>query len=188
LLTGTVRLAVTEDYDGVVYDLDGTLVRLDVDWSAARRDAAGVLSARGVDVEGRSLWDLLELAVEHGYRRPVEDAIAHHERRGARTAERLPAADNLPHPCPVGVCSLNATAACRIALELHGLDDAVDAVVGRDSLDSYKPDPAPLLAVLDELAVDPGRALFVGDTERDQETARRAGVDFAFVADRVDAA
>ena len=39
------------NYDAVVYDLDGTLVDLAVDWDAVARDVASLLEARGVDLE-----------------------------------------------------------------------------------------------------------------------------------------
>lgn len=172
-------------YEALVYDLDGTLVRLDVDWGAVAEEVAAVLRARGLEAEG-SLWDLLQHAEEvgEGHRRAVEEVIADHEREGARSADRLPLAEELPAEVPTGVCSLNCEAACRIALELHGLDGHVDAVVGRDTVTAHKPDPEPLLATVDALGAGPQAALFVGDSDSDRVTAERAGVSFQSVADR----
>jgi len=175
---------MSADYDAVVYDLDGTLVRLAVDWDAVASDVDDVLQARGVDTAGHSLWDMLELSEQRGHRDAVESAIADHERPGARDSERLPLLDELPLDVPVGVCSLNCEAACRIALEIHGVEGHVDAVVGRDSLSAYKPDPAPLRALLAEFDVSPSAALFVGDSESDATAARRASMDFQWVRER----
>ncbi len=172
-------------YDAIVYDLDGTLVELDVDWEAARDDAAAVLSAHGVDTSEMGLWDVLEAAEPNGVLERVNEAIAEHEREGARSATRLQLADEFPHEVPVGVCSLNSEAACRIALELHGLDGHVNAVVGRDSTDAYKPDPKPLLEAVPAIGAEPASTLFVGDGERDALTAERAGLPFQYVADRL---
>jgi phosphoglycolate phosphatase len=176
---------VTEEYDAVVYDLDGTLVDLDVDWDAVRTDAASAVRARGVDPEAGNLWEILERAEDAGYRRLVEELIADYERDGARTATRLALADELPLGVPTAVCSLNAEAACRIALELYGLDSHVDAIVGRDTVSGVKPDPEPLLAAVEALDADPSRTLFVGDTETDERTAKRAGLDFQYTVGRV---
>jgi len=173
---------VTDDYDAVVYDLDGTLVDLLVDWEAVAADVADVLGDAGVDARGVGLWEMLNLADEAGVPDAVEAAIAAHEREGARRSRRLPTADELTDGGPpAAVCSLNCEAACRLALETHGLDDLVEAVVGRDSVDTRKPDPEPLLAALEPLGVPPERALFVGDSERDAEAARRAGTAFRWV-------
>jgi len=175
--------SVTDEYDAVVYDLDGTLVRLQVDWAVARDDALAAVREADIAVDDIGLWALLDRAHREGFAEVVERVVAGHERRGARTAERLPTADDLPRSVPVGVCSLNSEAACRLALERHGLDGYVDSVVGRDSVDTYKPDPEPLLTVVDALSVTPGSTLFVGDSERDEQTAEQAGVAFRYVAE-----
>jgi phosphoglycolate phosphatase len=180
----SLRPSVTAEYETVVYDLDGTLARLVVDWEQVREDVASKVRARDVDVTEMSLWELFEHAHGAPLERDVEAAIQEHERDGARRSERLPLADELPLDVPVGVCSLNCEAACRIALEMHGLDRHVQAIVGRDSIDSYKPDPEPLLRTIQLLDAPPESSLFVGDSETDEIAADRAGVDFQYVADR----
>jgi phosphoglycolate phosphatase-like HAD superfamily hydrolase len=172
---------VTAAYDAIVYDLDGTLVRLAVDWPAVHREVVSRLREDGVTVDDESLWELLDRAHREGFVAVVEGVITAHEHRGARAATRLPTADELPRPVPVGVCSLNAESACRLALERHDLAAHVDTVVGRDTVGTYKPDPEPLLAAVRDLAVTPDQALFVGDSERDARTAERAGVAFQYV-------
>jgi len=173
------------EYEATVYDLDGTLVRLDVDWAAVATRCGAILRARDLDVEDASTWEMRELAAEHGLLDRVDAAIAEFEREGARSADRLPLADELARERPVGVCSLNNAAACRVALELHGLDGHVQTIVGRDSVDAVKPDPEPLLAAVEALGAKPGNALFVGDSETDAVAARRAGTAFQWVEERV---
>lgn len=178
-------LAVTAEYEAVVYDLDGTLARLAVDWEQVRADVASKLRAREVDVEGKTLWDLFEHAHGSPLERAVEEAISQHERAGARRSDRLALADELPHDVPVGVCSLNCAEACRIALREHDLLVTVDAVVGRDTVAERKPSPEPLLTTLARLdeSLSPGAALFVGDSERDEEAATRAQIPYEWAYD-----
>ena len=171
-------------YDAVVYDLDGTLVHLAVDWAAVTDDVLEVYATAAVEPPSESLWDLLADSEGTDLHDDVEAAIAVHEREGARTSRRLAHADELlTREIPVGVCSLNCEAACRIALEEHGLLEAVDVVVGRDTVTNRKPHPEPLLEAVDGLSVEPGRTLFVGDSERDEATAKRAGTAFEYVDD-----
>ncbi|RJX43756.1 HAD family hydrolase [Halonotius aquaticus] len=171
-----------KQYAGIVYDLDGTLLTLAVNWEAVADDVIQVYADAGIDAAGASLWSLLEDADDHGITADVEAAISRHEREGARRSRRCGLADELAkQTVPVGVCSLNCEAACRIALETHGLADDVATVVGRDSVATHKPDPEPLLATLEDLGVEPTNALFVGDSPRDKETAERAGVAFEYV-------
>ena len=171
------------DPEAIVYDLDGTLVRLAVEWDQVRAEVLDLYREAGVGGTD-SLWDMMANAPEHGLRDPVEAAIRRHEEAGARTSDRLGLADELlSTKQPAGICSLNAESACRIALDTHDLLAAVDSVVGRDSVDAHKPDPTPLLAVIDELGAAPAQTLFVGDSERDLETAKRAGTDFSWAED-----
>lgn len=172
------------DHDAVVYDLDGTIVRLVVDWDRVERELADRLADAGVDPAGRSAWALLDAGAAAGVGEEFEALVADHERKGARRSERLPTADELvAREAPVAVCSLNAEAACRVALRRHGLADHVDAVVGRDTVAERKPAPEPVLAALEPLDVAPERALFVGDSKQDERAAERAGVAFRYVGD-----
>ncbi|MFB6092893.1 MAG: HAD family hydrolase [Haloquadratum sp.] len=167
-------------YDAVVWDLDGTLVRLSVDWEEVTGDVAELFDAHGVDASDVDLWEMLHLADESGLREEVESVIAAHERAGAERSRRLSHADVVGEFRTEGVCSLNAENACRTALDVHGLSAHVDAVVGRDTLATQKPDPEPLLETLRRMGVGPDEAVFVGDSERDAEAARRAGVAFRY--------
>ena len=183
---------MTDGYQAVIYDLDGTLTHLQVDWGQVREDVAAKFRVRDIDVADASLWELLERAEARRdedagldqLARAVEETIAEHERDGARRSDRLPAADELPLDVPVGVCSLNCEAACRIALELHGIDSDVQVIVGRDTVERYKPDPEPLLYAARQLGAEPTQTLFVGDSERDEIAAGRAGMPFQYVSDR----
>ncbi|WP_049926840.1 HAD family hydrolase [Halopiger goleimassiliensis] len=170
------------EYDAVVYDLDGTLVELDVDWDAVASDVRSVYESAGVEPPSRDLWDLLDGAAEAGLDGEVESTVARYEREGARSAPRLAHADELVDlSVPVGVCSLNCERACRIALEEHDLTGEVAAVVGRDTVDTRKPDPEPLLEAISRLGATPEGTLFVGDSPRDELTAERAGTAFEYV-------
>lgn len=168
-----------EPYEAVVFDLDGTLVRLDVDWQALEEEIGGLLDEAGLDPGEYSAWELLDAAERVGLGETVDAIITDHEVAGARTCRRLRLADVLAHiDLPLGVVSLNAERAARIALERESLLGSIDVVVGRGSVPQRKPSPEPLLEALRELDVSPEAAVFVGDSASDETTARRAGVDF----------
>lgn len=178
-----------DDYDAVVYDLDGTLVNLDVDWDQVAREAAAVYRASGIDPPSGDLWAMLAEADDYGLADPVAGVVCEHEREGARRSDRLSLADQLlaraADGVPVGVCSLNCEAAVRIALAEHDLASTLESgpIVGRDTVATQKPDPEPLLAACRSLGVTPERTLFVGDSPRDERTAERAGTRFVYVSD-----
>ena len=167
------------NHDAVVFDLDGTLVRLVVDWGAVADSVASTLRERGIEPP-EDLWGMVETADEHGASEAVEAVIAEYEREGARNSERLPAADTIPAR-PTAVCSLNCEDACRIAIAQHDIG-GITAVVGRDTVATKKPDPEPLLEAIRRIDADPKTSLFVGDSPQDEQAAERAGVDYVDVS------
>ncbi|MFC7202095.1 HAD family hydrolase [Haloferax namakaokahaiae] len=170
------------EFDAIVYDLDGTLVDLRVDWDGAMAEMASALQDAGVDTRSMGVWSMVDHASHVGLGERVERILDGYERAGALKSKCLPAVDVLQSDgVSSGVCSLNSEGACWTALDVHDLDDHVDAVVGRDTVAARKPDPEPLLATLDRMGVGTESAVFVGDSYRDELTARRAGVAYRYV-------
>jgi phosphoglycolate phosphatase len=77
----------------------------------------------------------------------------------------------------LGLCTNKPEMPARAVLRHMGIEAVFDAVIAGGMLDSRKPEPAMLLAVIEELGG--GATLYVGDSEIDAQTARRAGVLFA---------
>lgn len=78
----------------------------------------------------------------------------------------------------LGVCTNKPIRPTRAVLDHMGLARQFETLWGGDSLAVHKPDPAPLHAAFD--ALGSGAQIYVGDSEVDAETARRAGVPFLF--------
>jgi phosphoglycolate phosphatase len=60
-------------------------------------------------------------------------------------------------------------------LEALGLGKKFRVVYGGNSFETKKPDPLGVNTILHELAAEPARAMFIGDSEIDVQTARNAG-------------
>ena len=166
-------------WEGVVFDLDGTLVDLDVDWELVDREVRQTCREHDLEADGEDAWALLASARDAGCLEPVEAVIAKHEVPGARLSNRLELADRIDRlSLPTAVCSLNCEEACRTALAVHQLEDDIEVVIGRDSVATWKPDPVPLQTAVDRLGVNHADAIFIGDSERDAITAHRANVPF----------
>jgi HAD superfamily hydrolase (TIGR01509 family) len=61
-------------------------------------------------------------------------------------------------------------------LEICGADDHVEAATSSDDADNSKPDPDIVQAALKRLKLLPEKAVLIGDTPYDVESARRAGI------------
>ncbi|MEE9163262.1 MAG: HAD-IA family hydrolase [Thermoplasmata archaeon] len=177
-------LGLLRPYAPVVFDLDGTLVRLQVDWGKARAALGRIAGRFGRDLAGRTVWEMLREASGREAA-ALDQALRNYEIEGGARAVRLPIADVLPHlgEGAVGVVTLNCHACAEEALRSTGLSAFIGAIVARGDTTRLKPDPEPLLVCIQELGGEPGNAVFVGDRERDRETAEAAGTAFLAVHD-----
>jgi len=72
----------------------------------------------------------------------------------------------------------NRTDTMERLLREFGLADRFDLVVTSRDVERPKPFPDPLFKILSRFRVEPRQAVFVGDSEVDEATARAAGVPF----------
>lgn len=74
------------------------------------------------------------------------------------------------------VCTNKIEGLSRLVLEKLGVGGRFAAVAGGDTFPARKPDPAHLLGVIAAAGGKPDRAVMVGDSRTDLDTARSAGV------------
>lgn len=85
----------------------------------------------------------------------------------------------------LAVCTNKMQDHSRQLLDALGILDRFAALAGRDTYPVYKPDPRHLTLVIADAQGDPQRAVLVGDSKTDVDTARAAdipviGVDFGY--------
>lgn len=166
-------------YTPVVFDLDGTLVRLQVDWREAQAVLGRIARRFGRDPAGRTVWEMLREASGREAA-ALGAALEPLEIDGGMRAQPLPLADILPHWTreEVGIVTLNCHACAEEALRVNGLTRHVGAIVAREDTTRLKPDPEPLLLCIKRLGGKPEGAVFVGDRDRDRETAEASGTAY----------
>lgn len=76
----------------------------------------------------------------------------------------------------LGICTNKSQAASMAVLKAFGIADDFTAVVGGDVVPLRKPNPAHLLAVIEQLGATPGDAVMIGDGENDYAAARALGI------------
>lgn len=179
----TADPAALGEFDAVVFDLDRTLVELDVDWSTVNDGLVDLLAdAMDGPLSEYNRPEIIALAREVGRYEELDRLLTEYEVAGAETARGLPLLEVIDElDCPVGVCTANAADAAKRALERHGVLEAVDVVVARGTTDEEKPHPLPLYECLSNVGTSPGNAVFVGDHRSDAETAVAAGTSFLHV-------
>lgn len=81
----------------------------------------------------------------------------------------------------LGICTNKPAALAEALMQDLDFRSPFAALVGADTLPVRKPDPAPLLETVRRVGGDPRRALLVGDTVTDRDTARAAGMPVVLV-------
>lgn len=81
----------------------------------------------------------------------------------------------------VGICTNKPGAQAEELLQRFGVRQAFGSMIAADTLPFRKPDPRPLFEAILRAGGDPARAVLVGDTVTDRETARNADVPCVLV-------
>lgn len=180
-----------DDFDAVLFDLDGTLVdtapdmvrvlqdmqvargREPVAYETGRRHvsngAVGLLRLAFPD-EGIDFGD----AMHHEYLERYAETVCEKSRVFDGLAELLDLLDNAG--CPWGVVTNKPEHLTLPLLHTLGLATRSACTVSGDSLPVRKPDPGPLLLACDIAGVDAWRSIYIGDAARDIEAGLAAGM------------
>lgn len=175
----------------VLFDFDGTLAQLPVDWVGLKHRLAERFrphSSPMVEFEQMSAG-LLAVREQLG-NEGLREAYAIIEEFELRAVSAL-----TPHPCALKVLddatrrsaqtaifSNNMTSSIQESLAQLGRLNDIGLIIGRDSVRYYKPHPDGLQRALSYFNRDSQEAVFVGDSELDHAAAAAIGMRFVHVA------
>lgn len=187
-------------YSAVIFDLDGTLA----DTAADIREAL----VRALATEGLPPVDVgsVRLMIGGGPRVLVERALhrlnvdtdndlvtrlttrfhSEYLAQGNQLSKLFPGVEGTLRTLHaagirIGLCSNKPDDLCRMLVQNFSLGQYFDEVLGSGGDMPRKPDPAPLLSIIERLGVSPADSLYVGDSKTDVTTARNAGVPVMLV-------
>lgn len=179
----------------IVFDLDGTLVDTAPDLTAALNHVlsqegyaplpvaevrnlvghgARVLIERGMGLNGRSLSG-------EDMQRMFNQFIDYYGQNIATSSTPFPGVTRTldyfrGRQARMGVCTNKPEALSLALLDALNLRGHFTAILGSDSLSVRKPDPAHLLETIRQAGGDPARAVMIGDSAVDIDTARAANI------------
>jgi HAD superfamily hydrolase (TIGR01549 family) len=190
-------LLLAEDIQGLIFDLDGTLLDSAKDILQGMRETfvqAGIgqlpddyfpdnLAGTGENII-RSVFN------DMGWTIPVDLQPFYHlfaenySKLNLRNTQLYPfAADVLQAGkaahLHLGVCTNKTHASALTATKHFGIDTLFSFITGADTWAAAKPSPIPLLETIRMLGLRPEQCLYFGDTSVDAECAQDAGVRFA---------
>lgn len=80
----------------------------------------------------------------------------------------------------IGIVSARDSVLTKDAVKRESFAPYIDIVYESEKTGKYKPDPAPLLAYLEDYKLQSSEMIYIGDLITDKECAVGAGVDFAY--------
>jgi len=176
----------------ILFDLDGTLVNTAPDLAGAVNDmrvergldplplsdlsplcsfgGRGMLG-KGLDLtpDDERYQDTYDAFIEAYRQRMTRESKAYD---GMRKLVREIVADGAIW----GVITNKTEALARPLMDFLAFDPPPACVIGGDSAGAPKPDPAPMLMACRQIFVDPAHCIYIGDSDRDVEAGRAAGM------------
>ncbi len=180
------------ELDAVLFDLDGTLVETNIDFSLMKSEMLRLARDTGIDGDLTSL-DILAI-VDHmnehvrlrigktaaqQVRADALGVLEVIELRHSSNAVEIPAAHELvlalrERGVPVGIVTRNCRAASEDALSRTRI--VPDVLLCREDVVHAKPKPDQLFAALSMLSATPDRSVMVGDHTMDMIAGKAAGM------------
>ena len=184
------------DYDLILYDLDGTV------WDSiplilkcfklAYMDVFGRCDRTDEDLKsyiGRPLGETFEMHDDATARALLDSYLSHNRILLANDEIDLfeGVMDELNRIKSLGISQGIVTSkrfeSAQVTLRLKGLDDFFDVCIYKEDTDRHKPFPEPLIAAAEKIGItDMQRVIYIGDALADAQCAGNAGAGFALVA------
>ena len=178
----------------IVFDLDGTIVRLVADWHSLFK----ALSARFTEknretINLKSISAILFRVVEKGDEEELQlnfNLIRQYELENITSNEPIKEIIyfinnkelfGVSPNIKLAVFSLNTRSTILKSLEMAGILDKFEFFVGREDVRKWKPEPDGLLKILDYFKVNSEEMLYFGDLEKDLLAGANAGVESYYI-------
>ncbi|MFX1355742.1 MAG: HAD family hydrolase [Promethearchaeota archaeon] len=178
----------------IVFDLDGTIVKLAADWHSLKE----VLAKRYREhykeyCRFKSISSCLSYIVERGDEEELQknfDIIRKYELENIRENDPIEETiffiNNLSlfkvkKDSKLAVLSLNTRRTIIESLKLANIFDKIDYFLGREDVRKWKPDPEGLLKIKDYFNVEKNEMIFIGDLDKDILAGKNAGIDTYYI-------
>jgi len=183
-------------FDGasaVLFDMDGTLVDTDIDFTAMKRDTMLFAKRYGMPEEETEPLDILAIVdmltesmrVSLGnvesekVRAEAFSMLEKHEVEPCRNARPVAFASTVLERLRlkgvrVGIVTRNCRRAVDLAMEVTGI--GAEVVLTRDDVRATKPHPEHLIAAMERLGAQPAQGVMVGDHWMDVQGGKAAGM------------
>ncbi len=181
----------------IVFDLDGTIVKLAADWHSLKDVLAERYSEYyQEECQFRSISACLSNIIKRNDEEELRknfEIIRQYELENIR--ENVPIEESVffiknlslfgvQKTTKLAVLSLNTRRTIIESLKLANIYELIDFIVGREDVRKWKPEPQGLLKIKEHFDVKKEEMVFIGDLDNDLLTGQNAGID-SFLVDEL---
>lgn len=187
------------DIKVIIFDLDGTIVNLTVDWMALKDILVDKYRETYKEQsEVKRVSKCLEKIVEKNDENILEnffDVIRHYELENIKDTQLIEETIfiirnkdlfGVKNDAKFAILSLNTRDTITWALELANIRDKIDFIVGREDVRKWKPAPEGLIKIKNQYKIKKEEMVYFGDLENDLLTGENAGIEAYLIDDLVE--
>lgn len=182
----------------IIFDLDGTIVNLTVDWRALKDNL--VKKYREIYKEQcdfERVSRCLEKIVEKNDENILENffgVIRYYELENIRDTQLIEEIIffiknkdffGVKNDAKFAILSLNVRDTIIQALELANIRDKIELIIGREDVRKWKPAPEGLIKIQNHFKIKKEEMVYFGDLENDLLTGGNAGIDAYLIDDLI---
>lgn len=163
-----------EDIKLIIFDLDGTIAQLDIDWKRLKKQLVEKFGPdfeyidRGIEKANRKIQKEVYKMIEFYELENTANLIPN--RKIVKIIQGL-------KNKRLAIFSTNMRKTVKVVLERIGLKDLFSLIIAKEDVLKHKPYPEGLLRILDLTKVNRKKAIYIGDLNKDFEVGRRAGIE-----------
>lgn len=178
----------------IVFDLDGTIVRLAADWHSLRRALITRFTEKNREtINLKSMSAILSRIVEMEDEEELQlnfNLIQQYELENITSNEPIKETVyfinnkevfGVSPNAKLAVFSLNTRSIILISLKMAGILNEFEYFVGREDVRKWKPEPDGLLKILDYFKVNTEEVIYFGDSDIDLLAGANAGIESYYI-------
>ncbi|MFX1276527.1 MAG: HAD family hydrolase [Promethearchaeota archaeon] len=183
----------------IVFDLDGTIIKLKVNWSDLRR----ILSERYFTLYGEKndfktvtecfnkiidrkdeveLLRFFQIVQDYELKSIKNNELIEETAYFINNLEKFGVKQNTH----LAILSLNMRETIIKSLTLVNLNEKFNYILGKENVRNWKPHPEGLLKIQDHFAESSENMIYFGDLKKDIQTGINAGIDAFFIEELID--
>jgi len=177
-----IIMQIVKKYKIIIWDFDGTIVHLRIDWKSVKQEIISLLNGKGLQASiSQPLNELFSLSKSIGIDSELLSIIKNHERKSEFVVdEEIVKIIRGINRAGLIQCILsdNFTDTIKLILAKIEILEVFDTILGIDITREFKPSPQGLQKLIENYKAEKDEVLYIGDSWKDKDIGSKEGIKF----------